>query len=398
MIFTILLRKKNILYKKYSIYPLLLVIILCIAKIFIVVEFPFTINFDSTTVMPTLRRILNNTAFSFNLWNINFNISVFSTLIIFSLMTSVVIAFKKFYDNLKFYRLINSLTEINDKNLTEILLNVQSISNINKKIKIVVHNKIPYPSIIGYFKPVIALPELNFSDYEIKGILTHELMHYKHNHLIIKFFIEILKILFWWNPLTYIFSHEVNNILEFYADKKLSMLLDREEQKHYLCGIKKVVDNYEYQRKIKPSYISIGLTENVDNIVLIQRCKLIAENAYKKSSKIKSAVLSAVIIFLFLLSYMFVIQPCSEPAEEYYNDGAPICLDGNFFIIADEKEYRLYDANTNEFFYKIPRFSKLYDADWNEILLKPGSVSNTYSSINFYYYGEFTISNELEGE
>ncbi len=383
IILTILLRKKNILYKKFSVYTLILVLVLCTLKAVIPIEFPFTVNVKMSIIMPTLQRATNYILFSFNFFNTNFNISVLSALIIFSLIISVVISFKTFYYSLKFYRFVNSLPKTNDLNITKILFDLQNISGVHKKMKVVIHNKIQSPAIMGYFNPVIILPEINFSDTEIKGILTHELMHYKYKHLIIKFFIEILKILFWWNPLIYFFSREVNNILEFHADKKLSTMLDRQEQKYYLIGTNKVIANIDYQRKLNPSYISIGLAENADNIVLVQRFNMIAENAYRKSDKAKSALLSLVIILLFLLSYMFVIQPYCEPTEEDYNAGAPFSVD-DVFIISDKNKYILYNSHTNELIGKIPKSCKLYDPNKNEIILKPGSVSDTYSFIHYY--------------
>jgi hypothetical protein len=61
------------------------------------------------------------------------------------------------------------------------------------------------------------------SDVKIEdrqSILTHELQHVKEKHSLDLLFFEVLKILFWFNPLIYMYQKRIANLHEFIADSK----------------------------------------------------------------------------------------------------------------------------------------------------------------------------------
>ncbi|MDP5044023.1 MAG: blaR1 peptidase M56, partial [Leeuwenhoekiella sp.] len=49
-------------------------------------------------------------------------------------------------------------------------------------------------------------------------ILAHEEVHLKHKHGVDLFLFEILRVVFWFNPLVYIYQHKVAELHEFIAD------------------------------------------------------------------------------------------------------------------------------------------------------------------------------------
>jgi len=344
MVVTILLRKKHAFYEYFSIYTLLTLIILCILKIFIVCEFPFTISIDSRKIMIAIQNILRYPIFSFNT-NITFSLCIGYIFVIFSLLGSIIFTFKNFSGYIKTYEFINSLPETINNDINKILSDVQRLTNFNRKIKIIIHKKIKSPAILGYFKPAIILPQLDFTYDEIRGIFTHEIMHCKYKHIILKLIMEFIKNLFWWNPLVYLFSNEVNNILEFHADKKLSALLNEQEIIYYLEGIVKVVKNNCIQQK-KIASFELGLAMNENKSIIEQRFVMLGEKIYAKKQTLKNKIIILISLLLFLTSYMFVIQPYGEPTEEDYNDGAPAITD-DYYIVKDKDSYMIYDINGN---------------------------------------------------
>jgi beta-lactamase regulating signal transducer with metallopeptidase domain len=61
---------------------------------------------------------------------------------------------------------------------------------------------------------------LNFSEKEKQQILLHELAHIRGKHSYDLIFIELQKIVFWFNPLIYLYQKEIINQHEFIADSK----------------------------------------------------------------------------------------------------------------------------------------------------------------------------------
>ncbi len=70
---------------------------------------------------------------------------------------------------------------------------------------------------------------VNFNE-EIKHIIHHELTHIKSRHSLDVLFIEALHILFWWNPLIYLYKKEIRQVHEYAAD---AMVLTDTNQKIY---------------------------------------------------------------------------------------------------------------------------------------------------------------------
>jgi len=158
MVITILLRKKRAFYKYFSIYTLLTLVILCILKVFIVCEFPFTLNIESTNIMTSIQSMLKchiplNT-------NIAFNLRIGHILIIFSMLGSIIFAYRSFSYSVRAYKFFNSLPQTINTDVNRILSEVQKFTGFNRKVKIIIHKKIKSPTVMGYFKPIIILPQL----------------------------------------------------------------------------------------------------------------------------------------------------------------------------------------------------------------------------------------------
>ncbi|HEY9184268.1 MAG TPA: M56 family metallopeptidase, partial [Salegentibacter sp.] len=67
-----------------------------------------------------------------------------------------------------------------------------------------------------FYKTVFLGDQL--SEEEKQQILSHELVHVKQKHSLDLVFFELLKIIFWFNPLVYIFQHRIAILHEFIAD------------------------------------------------------------------------------------------------------------------------------------------------------------------------------------
>lgn len=91
--------------------------------------------------------------------------------------------------------------------------------------KIVVHNAIQSPVIVGGIRPIIILSNIPFDDEELLGIFIHEIAHYKHKHYFIKLVTGFVYICFWWNPLFRDLSSEMEHVLEMHSDKTVCKTL-----------------------------------------------------------------------------------------------------------------------------------------------------------------------------
>lgn len=92
-----------------------------------------------------------------------------------------------------------------------------SIISEDKKIKII---EIPNSKIACTFFNTVFLGE-KLADAERQQILKHELVHVKEKHSFDLVFFEVLKLVFWFNPLMYLYQSRLATLHEFIADAKV---------------------------------------------------------------------------------------------------------------------------------------------------------------------------------
>lgn len=85
-------------------------------------------------------------------------------------------------------------------------------------IKIAILPKFVSPGISGIFKPILVMPDYDFSDEDLHYIISHEVTHYKKFDLIIKLFLEICTCIYWWNPVMYLFKAKFTLAIEIAND------------------------------------------------------------------------------------------------------------------------------------------------------------------------------------
>lgn len=77
------------------------------------------------------------------------------------------------------------------------------------------------PMILGFFHPVIVLPEETYDAQELYFILKHELVHYKRRDVFWKLLFMTANALYWFHPLVWILQKEAAVDMELSCDEKV---------------------------------------------------------------------------------------------------------------------------------------------------------------------------------
>lgn len=106
----------------------------------------------------------------------------------------------------------------------------------NSSVILTSSDLVSQPCTTGIWKKYIIIPscivdKLNKGD--IKIVLSHEVTHIKRNDSALKFFINILNCLHWFNPLFYFLRNHLNDWVEMSCDEDLTITLDMEQRKMY---------------------------------------------------------------------------------------------------------------------------------------------------------------------
>lgn len=104
---------------------------------------------------------------------------------------------------------------------------------IKKHISIKVNKTVSSPLLIGLYLPRIIIPTEDITDVQMKMIIKHELIHYKHYDLIMKYILCAVNGIHWFNPLVYSMIRSINHDLEVYCDETVLSKQDEDYRRDY---------------------------------------------------------------------------------------------------------------------------------------------------------------------
>lgn len=110
---------------------------------------------------------------------------------------------------------------VKDPRILSQFYELKSDLQIKRKIAIVKFKTAESPMIIGYFRPLLVIPDQEYSNDEIFFILKHELIHFKRHDTFFKFLFVIANALHWYNPLIFVMQKEAIVDMELSCDEEV---------------------------------------------------------------------------------------------------------------------------------------------------------------------------------
>ena len=133
---------------------------------------------------------------------------------------------------LRFNNIRNSALPLQNPSVRRLYHGCLDEMHITKSIPVYSTAFLKSPVIVGLFKPGIYLPIHLISDYnanDIKYMLMHELEHYKCKDALANYFMNIIGVLYWFNPLVWYSLKEMKNDREVACDTSVLKLLDEDD-------------------------------------------------------------------------------------------------------------------------------------------------------------------------
>lgn len=91
----------------------------------------------------------------------------------------------------------------------------------------------PTPMLVGLLRPRLILPELELSQEELEGVLSHELTHWRHRDLWIKWLAALAVCVHWFNPAARLLAERLDRDCELYCDQTVARDWDRPRRARY---------------------------------------------------------------------------------------------------------------------------------------------------------------------
>ncbi len=219
MLFAILLvmvMKSDRLLGKVKYELLLLCMAAPVMKILIPIEqLPLTWNVNVPHVLPKMTIFLSKSVFSMG----DKEVRLWHVILIAVLLSSLLNTIRVLLSYRLFLLEKTKLPEVTEKRVYELLDTI--LLQKDKKVRFTLRwtGEEDTPAVYGLFKPTILLPKRELSETELKCVLEHEVAHYLHGDLVIRFLWILIYSFCYWNPAVYILDAEFEKILEIRADE-----------------------------------------------------------------------------------------------------------------------------------------------------------------------------------
>ena len=329
-------------YKKTSIWIPLLCIGLLLVRFLYPYELPFTYSLYLTKGYPTLNRFF---MLSITVGKIQFSIA--HIIIGIWILGIIVSAFLLLYRYHRLRRDINLLPEAQDPTVLSQFDRILAEKHFARsRFHVRESRELSSPFVTGLLHPVIVVPTLTLSQQEWYYVLSHETAHYLHGDTLYKLLIELLKIVFWWNPLFYLFCDKISIYIEESADLLATEQLDDDSKLEYLDCLVHVAKESIHHPLLSHSTLSFdgyAKSELKKRIVVIMNSIKNPQASNKKRGQYGFIILMILVTFL---SYGIILEPISPNLPTDEPNAFSIPTEGSYAIQAGNSLYELYIDNT----------------------------------------------------
>lgn len=113
---------------------------------------------------------------------------------------------------------------------------------VKRRIKIRRAEDSESPMLVGVLFPCVYVPKCEFSRENMRMIFLHELTHYKHHDLLVKWLAVFVNAVHWFNPFAYLMRKSIGEACEIFCDMSVTENMSEEEQRTYMKTILDLVE------------------------------------------------------------------------------------------------------------------------------------------------------------
>ena len=198
---------------------------------------------------------------------------------------------------------------------------------ISGNIRLMVGKTAQSPMMTGFFKPILLLPDLNYSDPDLKLILKHELIHYKRRDIWYKLLLICANAVHWFNPFVYLMTVMANKDAEMACDSELIRDSDATFRKQYSETILTAIHRENQHRMAFSTYFYGGKETMKERFA----------NIFDMRKKRKGIITLCAIIMVVCISGASVAYGVNESKAEKTIDNVTLLNAGNSYELLDNK-------------------------------------------------------------
>lgn len=196
------------------------------------------------------------------------------------------------------------------------------------------------PAVVGIWKPILVLPDYQFSESELYFICLHESEHCRNYDLWLKLFLDLVICTQWFNPLVYFMRNELTLAFELSNDRVvLNTMNERQKTEYAECVIKMV----RYQdSKMSASGATLAFAHRNHSSVKTRVHYILSREKKGKVPRKLSTVLNCVIVSMVLLFSFVYVPEAYCPDTLYADENMKIQSESAYFLKKNNGDYWLF--------------------------------------------------------
>lgn len=286
------------------------------------------------------------------------DIEVRHLLISIWILVSIILLIQLVINYFHLNRDIANLSCTKDEKLDEILREIGQKEKKSLKVEVVKSQGVDTPLGVGIIRKKILIPDREYDSKDLFYILRHEYIHHKNQDLFVQLLVNILCVIYWWNPLVYLLRRDIEYSFEMRCDQMVVQGMDDEEIADYLETLLKV---FRLKNKCSKSEKhvtgALGIIRSNRADIRSRFQTLVRESAFDYKTYGKQ-VAATVMVMILILSYSFIIQPAIMPSDadmgigpdtyELGTSGSYIMhhTDGSYELITLEGDHAILEETT----------------------------------------------------
>lgn len=300
------LRRKTGFLLHYHVRALLAFLALCILRLFLPMEFPFTYVLEDPYFFPLLQRLLRFTLLEFG----PTKLTVQPVLILIWLGGAVKCLIHECWAWRRDRERINTYYSVESPEAEDMLQELAAATRPRQQYRLIVTPDIAGPFTIGFFKPTILLSMTHLNKQTLPHFVAHEWQHVMNRDQLIKMLVKAISCVLWWNSFVRRLDDNLEQALEIRVDAALTDGKTAQETADYLASILSVSGN----RSVPVAHGSWMMRGDTPEKAMKQRFEVVRQ---QNERKLKSAgQFVGIILSVFFLSYLVVWQPYFEVSPD----------------------------------------------------------------------------------
>ena len=308
-----------------------IIMIFILFRMAIPINFPFTYSIYSTKFLPKIIGFLY-----IPIYNTRFLVQ--DLLYTIWISVSVIQLLRFFIRKIKFTKMVKEFSVSQDSSYSY-LYDIAK-NHIDIPVKIAILPTPVSPGIMGIFKPILILPDVNsFSEQELNFIFAHEFYHYKKHDLWLLLLTDIVCCIHWWNPLTYFMKKWFSLSMEVVNDQIILKEATPDIHLDYATFILRLSKEIQTNKLRKTNTLNF-INKSTSNLEI--RIQYLCSDFKLSNSKNTINVLQILFMLsLIIFSTIFVFE-ASEPVTNIGIDGTFIISDDNAYFLRSDNGFELY--------------------------------------------------------